>query len=466
MPALPITPPTPARVGTAPKGASPPPGNAAPPTHFAALLDQTSARTASAEGPKNRPAQTEPRRRDAAAPKGDDQGTAAPDAQAAATASPAQPVAEPPQGQTHAVTDASVADPAQAVAASTQGQTPGGETPAAPVAPVVDPAAVAAVPTAAPAPAPALAPAVAPIVTPNTAATATVTAVAAQAAAGAGTTTAQPASADGGTPADASAAPTDGASGGKLQIPAELLDAKAGAGGGNTKDFKNGDQPRRDLPPAPTLPPTAAAAAAPAVVPAAVPAAPTPPVDAAVAIVPAPTAAAVQAQPAATLQTAVPVANGGVGGPVLSRASVLQTAERVQELVRIVTTRAGNARAILQLRPAELGQVDVHLRTTRNGLVATISAHEQVGLDAMHQAGNELRRTLEDKGVQLHSLDLQLGDGRHDFSNQGDAREANSGRRGAAATHDLGSDDPVAEDELTITHAPSTPAGALVDVQA
>jgi hypothetical protein len=98
--------------------------------------------------------------------------------------------------------------------------------------------------------------------------------------------------------------------------------------------------------------------------------------------------------------------------------------------------------------------------------VATISAHEQVGLDAMQQAGNELRRTLEDKGVQLHSLDLQLGAGRNDFSNQGDAREANAGRRGAAATHGLGSDDPVVEDELTITHAPSTPAGALVDIQA
>ena len=135
--------------------------------------------------------------------------------------------------------------------------------------------------------------------------------------------------------------------------------------------------------------------------------------------------------------------------------------------MRIATTRAGNARAILQLRPAELGQVDVHLRTTRNGLVATIAAHEQVGLDALQQAGNELRRTLEDKGVQLHSLDLQLGAGQNGFTNQGDAREASSGRRGAAATHGLGGDDDVvAEDELTITHAPSTPAGALVDVQA
>jgi flagellar hook-length control protein FliK len=144
----------------------------------------------------------------------------------------------------------------------------------------------------------------------------------------------------------------------------------------------------------------------------------------------------------------------------------VQTAERVQELVRIATTRAGNARATLQLRPESLGRIDVQLRTTRDGLVATIAAHDQAGLDALQQAGTELRRALEDKGVQLHSLDLQLGTSHNGFSNQGDAREASSGRRGAAGTPGLGNDDDLVADELTIAHAPSTPAGALVDVQA
>jgi flagellar hook-length control protein FliK len=253
--------------------------------------------------------------------------------------------------------------------------------------------------------------------------------------AAAGVLAAQSGSAEGAAPTVAACAPADGVPAGKLQLPAELSNAK----GGHTKDFKNGDQPQRELPPAPTLAPTADAAAAPTSA-----TAPTPPADPGAAITPAPTVAT-QAQPAAPPQTAVPVASGA---PQLTRASVLQTAERVQELVRIATTRAGTARAVLQLRPAELG-------------------HEQVGLDALQQAGNELRRTLEDKGVQLHSLDLQLGDGRNSFFNQSDAREASSGRRGAVATHGLGSDDDlVASDELTITHAPSTPAGALVDVQA
>jgi flagellar hook-length control protein FliK len=425
MTALPITPPSTGRAGTALKSASPPSGAAG---DFAALLNQTSARTAPAEGPKNRPAQPEPRRRDAAAPKDDNKGAAAPDAQTAAVVEQAQPAAEVK------VTD------------GTQGQSrPATGDPAAPAA---DP--VAAVAAALPAAAPA------PLTVPTTPPAAPATAPSGAAQVATAAAAAQPGSADGATSADGSATPADG----KLQIPAELLNAKADAEGGHTKDFKNGDRPQRDLPPAPTLPPTADAAVTPT------PASAVETPDPGVATAPAPTVAT-QAQPAATPQTAVPVASGGAGGTVLTRASVLQTAERVQELVRIVTTRAGNARAVLQLRPAELGQVDVHLRTTRNGLVATISAHEQVGLDAMQQAGNELRRTLEDKGVQLHSLDLQLGAGQNNFSNQGDAREASSGRRGAAAMHGLGSDDDlVAEDELTITHAPSTPAGALVDVQA
>lgn len=437
MSSLPITPPTSARAATAQKSASPPPGST---SDFAALLDQTSARTASAEGPKNRPAQPESRNRDTAAPQDDTKGTTAAEATPAPGADPPpaqpQPVADSTRGLTPSGTELSQ-DPAlpggesahvaaPVVADSTGGLTPSGAELSQGLGVVGEQAG--------------------PMVAATSGAVAMPGQVAGAAAAEAPV-------------ADACAAPADGTPAGKLQIPAELLNAKADPNGGQAKDFKNGDQPQRDLPPAPTLPPTADAAAAPATTPAPPPALPAEP-EAAVA--PAPTVAP-QAQPVAMPQADVAVANRA---PQLTRGSVVQTAERVEELVRIAATRAGNARAILQLRPAELGQVDVHLRTTRDGLVATISAHEQVGLDALQQAANELRRTLDDRGVQLHSLDLQLGTGNNGFSNQGDAREASSGRRGAAASHGLGNDDPVAAEELTITHAPSVPAGALVDVQA
>ena len=158
-----------------------------------------------------------------------------------------------------------------------------------------------------------------------------------------------------------------------------------------------------------------------------------------------------------------------MGGSALTKGSVVQTAERVQELVRIATTRGGQARATLQLKPEALGQVDVHLRTTREGLVATIAAHDQAGLDALQQAGTELRRLLEDRGVQLQSLDLQLGAGDGGFANQGDAGQAQSGAAGAASSYGLDAaddDEVVAEEELTISTAPLTATSALVDVTA
>src|SRR4051812_31726584 len=57
MPALPLTPPAKAAPppGRPPRSAGPPPATG--PGDFAALLDQTSARTAPAEGPKTRPGQ-------------------------------------------------------------------------------------------------------------------------------------------------------------------------------------------------------------------------------------------------------------------------------------------------------------------------------------------------------------------------------------------------------------------------
>ncbi|HWI72350.1 MAG TPA: flagellar hook-length control protein FliK, partial [Baekduia sp.] len=258
--------------------------------------------------------------------------------------------------------------------------------------------------------------------------------------------------------ADPDAAATDGTQG-KLQLPAELLNTKAGAhAGGHGKDFTKDGSAKRDLPPAPALPPTADA---PPIAPSTTATTDAAPTAAAPQAAPAPVA---QAQPAATQQTTVPTAPGM---PQLTRGSVVQTAERVQDLVRIATTRNGNARATLQLKPEALGQVDVHLRTTRDGLVATIAAHDQAGLDALQLAGHELRRQLEDRGVQLHSLDLQLDAGAESFANQGDAQQAESGRAGAANSYDLdGDEDAAAEDELILTTAPSTSSSSLVDVTA
>jgi flagellar hook-length control protein FliK len=435
MTSLPITPPT-ARVGTAlGKSTGSPPGGAS--GDFAALLTETTARTAHAEGPKTRPQDT---RRDAAAPRADEPVAQGDDAPAPATpqavAVPAPPSEAP-------------ATPAPEAPATPQGEAapapPPPADPAAVLAVAVTQAAMPAPSAAAPtgAPQPSLTP---PGLGPDGVPADPRALVLAQAV-------------DGPPVADPDATATD-ATPGKLAIPAELLNTKAGAhAGGHGKDLTKDGSSRPELPPAPTLPPTADA---PPIAPST-----TATTDAA------PTAAAPQAppalvvaqgQPTATAPTVVPTAPGM---PQLTRGSVVQAAEHVQDLVRIATARNGHARATLQLRPEALGQVDVHLRTTREGLVATIAAHDQAGLDALQQAGNELRRQLEDRGVQLHSLDLQLDAGAESFANQGDARQAESGRAGTASSYDLdGDEDAAAEDELILTTAPSTSASSLVDVTA
>ena len=445
MTSLPIAPPS-ARVGTALKSSAPPPGAAG--GDFAALLNDTTARTAHAEGPKTR--QQDAPRRDAAAPRSDDDGAPKADRSGATPAAQASKDDAAPAADPKA--------PAQPAA-----EAPAPQVPATPPAPPADPAAAAAQAAAQAAlaqqqPQPA------------------VPAAATQGAPG------QPATpkdgvpidpkallqaADAQAPADPKAAATDGAPG-QFELPAALLNAKGdGKAGDHAKGGKDG-QAKHELPPAPTLPPTAGAAATPTASPTTTPvAANAPQADVAQAAPQAPAPVA-QGQPTATPQTVVPTAAGaGLGGAALTRASVVQTAERVQELVRIATTRNGNARATLQLKPEALGQVDVHLRTTREGLVATIAAHDQAGLDALQQAGGDLKRMLEDRGVQLHSLDLQLGAGADQgFSNQADARQASSGRSGGAASYDLDGDEDVTAEDLTFSTAPLTATSTLVDVSA
>jgi flagellar hook-length control protein FliK len=458
MSSLPITPPK-ARVDPAPSRSAGPPGGSSG-EDFAALLSQTTnqARTAPAEGRNTRPAQSR-RDDDARAQRSqhDD------DAKTDATSSKAADDATPTPSQT---TSKDATDPNAGRNGDQQdGQDPNAQEQQGNGNPDANAAASTAAAVAAGAAA--AAKQATPVVRTGTVVAdggvtgqsaqpqqaVTAADVAAQAALVAATDAKAPVAGDG-TPA------------GRLQLPAELLDAK-GAGKHAAKGIKNVAGAVADgLPPAPTLPPSAAgAAAAQTGAGAGQPGAGNNPNNGANAQAqPATPPAVAVAQPTATPLTAVPTANGM---PQLTKGSVVQTAARVEELVRIATTRAGNARATLQLRPEALGQVDVQLRTTKDGLVATIAAHDQAGLDALQNAAGELKRTLEDRGVQLHSLDLQLGAGADSgFSNQGDARQASSGPGGRSASYGLDGEDADDELELTISRTPSVQLGELVDVTA
>jgi len=169
----------------------------------------------------------------------------------------------------------------------------------------------------------------------------------------------------------------------------------------------------------------------------------------------------------ATVAAARP-AHAAAATPQLTPAGVGACVERIHELVRIAGLRDGHARATLQLRPAELGQVAVHLRTTDAGLIATIRAHDAAAVSALQHAGAELRQSLESRGVTLARIDVQLAPGgdHHGRARHEDGAAGRSPRIRGVAHDEAGGDEqaPIAADELTTTTIRTD--GALVDVRA
>lgn len=170
----------------------------------------------------------------------------------------------------------------------------------------------------------------------------------------------------------------------------------------------------------------------------------------------APPATAPPAHAAAQPQTAA-------GTPMLP-----STVHRMQALVDFAV-RKGHAQAHLELHPAELGQVNVRLRSAAGGgLTATMTVDRPEALQALQVAADQLRQSLEDQGVEVARLDIGLSaQARGDEARTGareDGRDASGGisrRRGTDAA-DPDHDDP---DLAPATARPLNP-GALVDVQA
>jgi flagellar hook-length control protein FliK len=129
--------------------------------------------------------------------------------------------------------------------------------------------------------------------------------------------------------------------------------------------------------------------------------------------------------------------------------------ERVEALVRLAT-RHGAAEARMELHPQELGSVVVKLRMTSDGLQATFTASNPEALGQLQQAGDDLRRSLEAKGLTLATLDV-----RAEADQAGEERRE---PRGWARTKGADAVEQIDDEPLTVTT--SIPAGELVDVHA
>ena len=147
---------------------------------------------------------------------------------------------------------------------------------------------------------------------------------------------------------------------------------------------------------------------------------------------------------------------------------VSQAAEAVENAIRIGQAR-GVTHARMSLRPAELGGVEIRLAQTAQGLSATVVADGAQAAQLLQQAGHELRRSLEAQGIQLHQLDISYsGEGREGARSS--EAQADGGERRSSA----GADDPVATDgdglnptdDITVKETLELPDGVLVDVLA
>ncbi len=177
---------------------------------------------------------------------------------------------------------------------------------------------------------------------------------------------------------------------------------------------------------------------------------------------PAPQATA-QAVPApAPAPPAAPAAAPAAPPPGLHGAVTLERAARATEAALGVAARRGFTQARLQLHPAELGTVEVHLRHSAHGLTARVVAEAPEAVGALQQAAGELRRALEAQGVTV--LDLDVGARGDERRAHQDPAAAGPGRRARRTAEDEDAPEALTAVGLTPTTRIALPQGALLDV--
>ena len=163
--------------------------------------------------------------------------------------------------------------------------------------------------------------------------------------------------------------------------------------------------------------------------------------------------------PAATARAATPAA------PTPVRLS--QAPEAVENTIRIAQAR-GVTHARLALRPAELGGVEIHLRSTADGLVARVTADGHEAAHVLQQAG-DLRRQLQTQGIDLQRLDIGVagdpGHGRAGMDGAAQERQADGQDGSAGGSDEQGADDG-SQADMKATDTIELPDGVLVDVLA
>jgi flagellar hook-length control protein FliK len=124
--------------------------------------------------------------------------------------------------------------------------------------------------------------------------------------------------------------------------------------------------------------------------------------------------------------------------------------------------RQGATTAKIELSPPSLGTISIQLQHTDDGVTAKVLADHAATADTLSQGGDDLRRALQQAGVNLLSLDIGT---RGDNSAQAQAQTQGQGQ-GSGSTYSTNGDTAEAA-AGAIEPTTSLPAGsALVNVLA
>jgi flagellar hook-length control protein FliK len=109
-----------------------------------------------------------------------------------------------------------------------------------------------------------------------------------------------------------------------------------------------------------------------------------------------------------------------------------QAAETVRTTIAMAA-RQGSSSARIQLSPASLGGLQIHLQRTADGLVARVIAEHPEAAQTLAQNGDDLRRSLQQSGMTLLRLDIESSD-RRDASAQPQPGAGGSASRAGTGT--------------------------------
>ncbi len=164
----------------------------------------------------------------------------------------------------------------------------------------------------------------------------------------------------------------------------------------------------------------------------------------------------VSASPARPLPTALPTTYG---------VRLAQAAETVRTTIAMAA-RQGSSSARIQLSPASLGGLQIHLQRTADGIVARVIADHPEAAQTLAQHGDELRRSLAQAGTTLLALDIESSDRRDTAARQQPGAGESSARGSGPAGEDDGTVDGVTEAVSTVTSTHDLSDTALINVLA